>query len=161
MRSSPETAGDDATTPLGAEVERLRQERGLSKQGLAKLAGVSRTHLWRALTGRSELSRTEFRRLADALGVPEGLLAAAETGGQWEPEPNETAAGTPTADDLEAFITDARRILRTLDTLPGGPIGRDWKLELLSGIEEAAKAKPAKLPAEFWDIRRRVYEGEL
>src|SRR5688500_529020 len=62
-------AGVPELTALGRQVEMLRLDRGLSKQGLARGAGTSRQQLWRVMTGKSELTTSLCQRLAEVLGV--------------------------------------------------------------------------------------------
>src|SRR5687767_5750050 len=62
-------AGVPELTPLGRQLEMLRLERGLSKQGLARYAGTSRQQLWRVMTGKSELTSSLCERLAETLGI--------------------------------------------------------------------------------------------
>ena len=47
-------AGAPELTELGKRIEKLRIDRGLSKQHLARHAGTSRQQLWRVMTGKSE-----------------------------------------------------------------------------------------------------------
>jgi transcriptional regulator with XRE-family HTH domain len=54
---------------FGARVARFRKHRRLTQEGLAKLSGVSRTHLARIETGRADPSLTVLLRLAAALGL--------------------------------------------------------------------------------------------
>src|SRR5690349_17690029 len=144
-------AAPDFGARLGALIYQRKRARpdGYSVKQLAADSGVSRTTIHAALKGE-QISRRNAEKIAAALGLAleEMLAVPTATGdevmpGQWEPEPEPPVSARPAAaDDLEAFITDARRILRTLDTLPGGPIGREWKLEFLSGVEQAAKDSP-------------------
>ena len=62
---------------------------------------------------------------------------------------------------LADYLAQADRIVRTLGTLPAGATGRRWKHALLALIEDAASETGTRLPREFWDLRRRVHEGEL
>src|SRR5688500_14918599 len=142
-------AAQDFGARLGALIyqQKRAREDGYSVKQLAADSGVSRTTIHAALKGE-QISKRNAEKIAAAFGLTlDEMLAVASpvgdevTPGQWEPGPADEGAAveSPVKVELEEFITDARRILRTLDTLPGGPIGRDWRLELLSGIEEAAK----------------------
>ena len=73
----------DLTEPLlaafGAAVREQRQQRGLSQEALADLAGLQRTYLSEVETGRRNVTLVNIGRLATALGVGVGeLLATAE-----------------------------------------------------------------------------------
>lgn len=156
---------DSGTTTFGALVDELRRSRGLSKEGLARVVGVSRVHLWRACTGRSALSEAELLRVADALVVSRSRLDRAlleDQGGQWEPDPEraEPPAGSEQDEEIERYLSNLGRILVTLRNFPGGEMGRRLKLEYLNGVEEIAREVGQKLPPRYWDVRRRVQEGE-
>jgi transcriptional regulator with XRE-family HTH domain len=73
----------DLTEPLlaafGAAVREQRQQRGLSQEALADLAGLQRTYLSEVETGRRNVTLVNIGRLAAALGVGVGeLMATAE-----------------------------------------------------------------------------------
>ena len=72
------SAGVPELTALGRQLEMLRLERGLSKQGLARGAGTSRQQLWRVMTGKSELTTSLCQRLAEVLGIDARVLRNAE-----------------------------------------------------------------------------------
>src|SRR5688500_19668841 len=68
------SAGVPELTALGRQLEMLRLDRGLTKQGLARGAGTSRQQLWRVMTGKSELTTSLCQRLAEVLGVDARVL---------------------------------------------------------------------------------------
>src|SRR5688500_16264267 len=180
MDPSPSTpAGVPELTALGRQLEMLRLDRGLSKQGLARGAGTSRQQLWRVMTGKSELTTTLCQRLAEVLGVDarvlrdpsafavsvgslavraagEGVGAITRRGGR--PIPDYRPAAAPS---VAEYLADPRWIARTLATCPGGSEGRLLKRRLLDGLEDAAREAGVKLPPSFFTMRGRVVNGEL
>ncbi len=60
--------------PLGENVKRLREARGLSPDELAEAAKLSRQGLWLIETGRSNPRIDTIQRLATVLGVGVGDL---------------------------------------------------------------------------------------
>jgi hypothetical protein len=50
---------------------------------------------------------------------------------------------------------------RTLRTLPNGEAGRELKRALLTALEDLAIQHHVSLPAEFFDLRRRVLADEV
>ena len=51
-------------------VRRLRKKRGMSQQGLARRAGLSREYVARLETGQHNPSLGTLQKIAKALGVP-------------------------------------------------------------------------------------------
>lgn len=177
-RSTP--AGIPELTALGRQLEMLRLDRGLSKQGLARGAGTSRQQLWRVMTGKSELTASLCQRLAEVLGVdartlrdPEAfvdalgdlahrashaVLDAGRGRRRSTASPFHHSASAPT---VAEYLADPRWIARTLATCPGGSEGRLLKRRLLDGLEDAAREAGVKLPPSFFTVRGRVVNGEL
>ena len=160
---TPQEAGFPELTVLGKRIELLRIERGLSKQRLAREAGTSRQQLWRVTTGKSELTSALSQRLADVLRIDARLLR----GETLEPEAlalRELAAArsevSPPAKDLADYVADEAHLVRTLETLPGGPSGERLKRALLNCIEEVARAEGVRLPAAFFERRGRIVNGD-
>jgi transcriptional regulator with XRE-family HTH domain len=56
-------------TTLSDVLRHLRESRGLTRQELARLSGVSRTHLWGIETGMVGPSLATLEKLSDALDV--------------------------------------------------------------------------------------------
>lgn len=140
-------------------VESLLHQRRMRKQELARAIGMTRQGLWRRLR-RPELIRVaDLDRIAGALGTTrDGLLDGIAPPGAEGPAAGDGGAG---AEPLEDYLGQADRIVRTLGTLPAGETGRRWKHALLALIEDAAAETGTRLPREFWELRRRVHEGEL
>ena len=160
---TPEEHGFPELTMLGKRIELLRIERGLSKQRLARAAGTSRQQLWRVTTGKSELTSSLCQRLADVLHIDARLLR----GEPLEPEAEglrELAAAAsrvpPAASDLADYVATEHHLVRTLETLPGGPSGERLKRALLNCIEEVARAEGLRLPSAFFERRGRVVNGD-
>ena len=148
-------AGAPELTELGKRIEKLRIDRGLSKQHLARHAGTSRQQLWRVMTGKSELSGGLSVRLAEVLGVS---AVSGPVGGQ--PPTNPTTSPS-LRDPFVEYLGGAAAVARTLATIPGGPDGRRVKRRLLDAIEDEAISRGIDLGPAFFDLRRRVLTGEL
>ena len=74
--------GSDLTPIVGANLKRLRGQRGLSLEKLSKLSGVSRAMLGQIELGQSAPTINVLWKIALALGVPfSGLISAREEGG--------------------------------------------------------------------------------
>ena len=162
-----ELDGTPRLTPLGKRIERLRIERGLSKQRLAQRSGTSRQQLWRVMSGKAELTGGHCLRLAEALGIDPRLLSCPEL-----PLPEESIAATaaptraamaaPTrATSAREYLERSELIARTLRTLPDGPGGIALKRGFLNALEDAARDHRLELPAGFFELRRRVLNEEL
>jgi hypothetical protein len=63
------------------------------------------------------------------------------------------------ATELESFVGNLDRIIRTLSTGSSAKLDARSKLAILNGIEEAARLAGQQLPGEFWELRRAVNEG--
>jgi hypothetical protein len=115
------------------------------------------------MTGKSELTDTLRQRLAQALGVETRTLAASRA------DATISATATPVlhATDvvasvpIQTYLATADHAERTLRMLPNGDAGRELKRTLLNALEEQAVECGVPLPAEFFDLRRRVFAGEL
>jgi transcriptional regulator with XRE-family HTH domain len=59
----------EATRRIGAEIRQLREDAGLSKAAVARVAGIDRTHLLFVEEGRREASAQVLARIAAALGA--------------------------------------------------------------------------------------------
>jgi transcriptional regulator with XRE-family HTH domain len=169
-------AGIPELTALGRQLEMLRLDRGLSKQGLARDAGASRQQLWRVMTGKSELTTSLCERLAEVLGVEARTLrnpeaygrmsggigsGATESGAVGRGRGSRSAREPQTPPTVAEYLADPRWIARTLATCPGGSEGRLLKRRLLDGLEDAAREAGVKLPPSFFTVRGRVVNGEL
>lgn len=158
----------EGLTELGQRIEDLRRAAGLNTQGLARKAAMSRQHLWRISTGRTDVETGDVVRIARALGVAPSELLPDLGAGQWEPETDRDAAAagsgdepTPAGRELEAFMSNMERIVHLLSNSSGGDITQAVKIGLLNGIEQVARETGNKLPPEYGEIRRRVINGEL
>ena len=144
---------------LVERVESLLHRRRMRKQDLARAIGMTRQGLWRRLR-RPELIRVaDLDRIAAALGATRDDLLDGADGPRDVPRevPGEVAREVA----LEDYLARADRIVRTLGTLPAGETGRRWKHVLLALVEDAAAEAGTRLPRDFWELRRRVHEGEL
>ena len=159
-------------TALGRQLEMLRLERGLSKQGLARHAGTSRQQLWRVMTGKSELTSSLCQRLAETLGIDARALRNPETFARAiydvaDRSRHQRIDGVlhvgphPAVPDIAEYLADTRNVLRTLATYPGGEEGRALKRSFLDELEDCASAAGVKLGAAFFRVRGRVVNGEL
>ena len=64
----------DIRRRLGRNLQRLRQEKGLSQEAFADLAGLHRTYVSGVERGIRNPTVTVLQKLADALGVKVGAL---------------------------------------------------------------------------------------
>jgi len=165
-----ESVGFPELTSLGKRIEILRIGRGLSKQHLARFAGTSRQQLWRVMTGKSELTDALRQRLAVALEVDSAVLASsgvsAESATSTAPTPTTRAVDAAVAPrgigvSLDTYLSTPELAERTLRTLPNGDVGRELKRMILTALEDVALERRIVLPAEFFELRRRVLSDEL
>lgn len=178
-RKELEPIGVPELTELGKRIELLRIDRRMSKGVLAQRAGTSRQQLWRVMTGKSELTSSLCARLADVLEVDSRLLREAEResdrSGNADAFPvlrdrlggialDRLSANAPIAtwrsQTLEEYVSDAHGLERTFETLPATEDGRRLKRALLNAVEDLAQARSLKLPSAFFELRRRVVNGE-
>src|SRR5687768_12361373 len=160
-KNGPPT-GIPELTALGRQLEMLRLDRGLSKQGLAKHAGTSRQQLWRVMTGKSELTASLCQRLAEVLGIDARILRNPESFARALIDVAERAtheADAPAhrlahhrdrwsgrdAPDIAAYLANPQNVVRTLATYPGGEEGRSLKRAYLDDLEDCAAKAGVKL----------------
>jgi transcriptional regulator with XRE-family HTH domain len=168
-KPDPEFFGSPELTALGKRIEVLRIGRGLSKQHLARFASTSRQQLWRVMTGKSELTDALRQRLAQALQVDSTVLAS--TGGSVDAPITVTGPTGSSLDSavaprgigvsLDTYLSTPHLAERTLRSLPNGDVGRELKRMILTALEDVALERRIPLPAEFFDLRRRVLSDEL
>ena len=174
-------AGMPELTPVGKRIEMLRIEGGLSKQQLAKAAGISRQQLWRVLAGKSELTGSLCERLAFVLGTDVSVLrdcrAEVElhrgTLANWF---SNTATGTSVpsfAVDLSSavasappatfaqFVGGTAHLRAALQSLPACEDGAALKRAVLDSVEDIAIARGVGLSPAFFELRRAVIAREL
>src|SRR5690349_16434404 len=149
MEAESETvlpSGAPEFTELGKRIEKLRIDRGLSKQHLARHVGTSRQQLWRVMTGKSELSGGLGARIAQVLGTPvlSGPLAEELDG---RASATATTITRSSADLFAAYLADAAAVAKTLSTIPAGADGRRVKRCLLDALEDEAIARGLHLDA--------------
>lgn len=65
---------DQLLKPLGAAFQKARHNARLSVRDLAQETGVSPSHILRMESGEFDFTVTKFLKLADALGLPAGVL---------------------------------------------------------------------------------------
>ena len=156
MLPDPDLSGVRELTPLGKQIEVLRIGRGMSKQHLARFAGTSRQQLWRVMTGKSELTEGMRQRLALALRIDGGSLVSHDA----SPTKAQTSSRSIGV-SLETYISTPELAERTLRTLPNGDVGRELKRMILTAIEDVAIERRLELPAQFFELRRRVLVNEI
>lgn len=157
-----DSGGAPLLTPLGKRIERLRIERGLSKQLLAHASGTSRQQLWRVMSGKSELTPALCLRLAEVLLIDPGLLNCPDLplpGGVGDGERAGRDAGK--AISMREYLESMERIVHTLRTIPDGSVGFGVKRAVLDALEDAAREQQLLLGAAFFEVRRRVLNGQL
>lgn len=107
---------------VGQQLRALRQERGLTLQGLASMTRLSRTFIGQIETGAANPSVGTLKKVADALGVPIGaLFTKAGPGHSGGPEPERN--GNPLSE-----VRVVRHDMRKMLSWPG----RQWKTYLLT-----------------------------
>ena len=153
-------AGAPELTELGKRIEKLRIDRGLSKQHLARHVGTSRQQLWRVMTGKSELSGGLGARIAQVLGTSVLSAPLAESVHR-HASATATTTTRSSPDLFAAYLADAAAVAETLSTIPSGADGRRVKRRLLDALEDEAIARGLHLDPAFFDLRRRVLAGEL
>ena len=62
---------------------------------------------------------------------------------------------------LDTYLSTPQLAERTLRTLPNGEVGRELKRMILTALEDVALERRIALPAEFFELRRRVLTDEL
>lgn len=146
---------------LGQRLNDLLFRQRLTRSDLAAKAGLSRDRVQQALRGTVTVKTA--RKIASALGVTEEFLLTGKDGDQqWEPadsvaEPAPSYAG----EQLEEFLSNMDRIVRTLRNFPGGELGMRLKIGFLNAVEDVARETGNKLPLEYYQLRKRVSDGEL
>ena len=159
--SEREPLGFPELTPLGKQIEVLRIGRGLSKQRLARAAATSRQQLWRVMTGKSELTDALRQRLAQALRVESSALEPS-VAAPFDRSPSDAhLAPRSIGVSLETYLATPELAERTLRSLPNGDVGRELKRMILTALEDVAIERRVSLPADFFDLRRRVLADEL
>jgi transcriptional regulator with XRE-family HTH domain len=116
---------------LGVEVRRRRRAGGLTVQGLADRAGLSRRILTQIEQGTANPSLVTVDKIADALGVDFAALAAPS---QTEP--------LHISEPVEIWRSDAgsRAVLHVASARRGGPELWEWTLQ--PGDHYQAEADP-------------------
>jgi transcriptional regulator with XRE-family HTH domain len=145
---------------LGGRLNAVMFRLGMSQTELAQKSGVSRDRVWRAVNHSEGTVRT-IRALATALGVTADSLMHGEPS-EIEPagrvsEESPSYAGQ----QLEDFLSNFDSIVRTLRNFPGGPLGMRLRIGFLNAIEDAARETGNKLPIEYYELRKKVSDGEL
>jgi len=77
-RRWPKIATIEAVVHIGERLRRLREERALRQEDLAKLAGIGKNTVNRIEKNRTEPHMTTIRKLADALKVDPAELVRGE-----------------------------------------------------------------------------------
>ncbi|MGH7296654.1 MAG: helix-turn-helix domain-containing protein, partial [Polyangiaceae bacterium] len=70
----PEERLDQLLRSIAANVRRLRRRRGLTQERLAERAGIDLSYLQRVERAGVNLSMSKLLQVADAFGIPPGLL---------------------------------------------------------------------------------------
>lgn len=181
QNASPDTSGLDRAegaagelTPLGKRIEMLRIERGISKQQLARAAGVSRQQLWRVLAGKSELTTSLCERIAAALRTEGTALRVGLDGGASGGDttavmgafhfvlagsgavPHPAPPRNEAPADFAAFVANPDQVRAALRALPGCESGTALRRALLDAIEVHAMAHAVPLGPAFFELRHAV-----
>jgi hypothetical protein len=131
------------------------------------------------MTGKSELTASLCQRLAEVLGIDARVLRDPEAFARALTDVAERAShagatlpassmrqrlpwmGRSVPPDIAEYLADARNVVRTLATYPGGEEGRSLKRGFLDDLEDCAAKAGVKLDAAFFTVRGRVVNGEL
>ena len=174
--------GTPELAPIGKRIEMLRIERGISKQQLAKAAGISRQQLWRVLAGKSELTSSLRERLAFVLRTDVAVLQSPATPtpdtvtlASWFGSRSAAATAAPTralapvppvpavpaVATLAEFVSTPGAVESLLAEIPPCDGGLALKRAVLDAIEDVTMARGIALPATFFDLRRAVINRAL
>lgn len=148
-------------TEFGAVIENHRKRRGLTVDEFADLLGLNRTTIDRIMTGGRNISWRDIDKFATALQIAPARLARelpATIAQQLGIPPGDLS---PQGAEIVYYVGNLDHIVMTLRNLPGAKLGPKWKLAFLTLYEQAAQEAGETLPDEFFDIRRRVFNGEI
>ena len=59
---------------MGERIQRIRKRKRITQDGLAELAGLNRTHLYRLESGKQSMTLRTLKIIADALEVRVGQI---------------------------------------------------------------------------------------
>lgn len=90
-RNSPEYKAERLALQFAAELERLMEEKSITRAQLAKKAGVSKAYITKLFSGEGNYTLETMVRFADAVGA-----------------------------DLHQHLCDGGRRMRWLESIPGG-----------------------------------------
>ncbi len=143
-------------------VRRMRREKGLSQQELAKLAGVGQDSISAIETGKHEPHPRTLRKLAKALDVevadffkePAPLADAPGEAGQ--PEPSEADAKRRTARDYQVGEAEAFFVPLEEGEEEDKVEIRFYYYQVLEGDEPILKAVRKASPEEAEQIREQL-----
>lgn len=133
--SEPAPRDTDLAPVVGGNLRRLRTERGLSLEQLAKLSGVSRAMLGQIELGQSAPTINVMWKICRALNLPFATLIAAKRG-----------SGTQVvrASEARKFGTqDEKFVSRSLFPVGDPPRAEFYELKLLAHSSELADAHPS------------------
>jgi len=64
----------DIDRAVGERIQRIRKRKRITQDGLAELAGLNRTHLYRLESGKQSMTLRTLKIIADALEVRVGQI---------------------------------------------------------------------------------------
>jgi hypothetical protein len=142
---------------FGGKVWTELERQGRSREWLQAQLSVSRSTLYRLLTGKSKLSLGDILSVAHVLGVDAAVITPADFG-RAEDETQAEAPADSKAEDT--FGADVEEIIATLArSLDSRAMRPAAALAALNGVEEAARIEGRNLPSLYWDLRRAVHES--
>lgn len=156
----PPRARKEALSPFGERVQAVLDEQGRSRAWVQKAMGISRTTLWRIMTGRTPATLGDVDAFALLLEVEPRRLVPDNLAGQWEPSTEGQRDPSAQGLELEEFVSNMDRIVMTLRNFPGGELGVRIKIGFLNLVEDVARETGHKLPLEYYRIRKEVQDGE-
>lgn len=131
---APAGASQDLTPVVGDNLRRLRTQRGLSLERLAKASGVSRAMLGQVELGQSTPTINVLGKIARALGVPFSTLITQRGAGTTHVLRAETAKRLTSA--------DGRFVSRALFPFDAPRSVEFYELRLAPGTTEEAEPHP-------------------
>jgi transcriptional regulator with XRE-family HTH domain len=110
--------GNTLRTELGARIRKIRADKGLTGQELAKLSKISATYLSEVERGLSDVSGEKLIRIADALCVDiQDLISPGQTSAQNGENISIPIALSEAADELRLSFRNTVRILQGAQSL--------------------------------------------
>lgn len=151
---------------LGSVIREARNARRLTQAELAAQVGASEVSVSNWERGTTTPEYPNRVKLANVLQIPVSKLLEADNPASTAVGESSTESSIPTDEfssqgaELQNFVEHIQSFVRMLSQFPT-PLSAEAKIEFLNLYEQAAREAGQALPAEYWDIRRRIHEGDL